>query len=159
MVKKFPIASSSEIKDAVEDLYRDQSRFVFATLIRLIGDFDLAEEALQEAFAVAVVNWRRDGMPANPRAWLVSTARFKAIDTIRRRARISEGKRIITDGPFAETTEQLGGYYLIDVKNLDEAIAIAGKLPPVKKGTVEIRPIFELENLPTASNGLTRATT
>ena len=64
MVKKFPIASSSEIKDAVEDLYRDQSRFVFATLIRLIGDFDLAEEALQEAFAVAVVTWQRDGMPA-----------------------------------------------------------------------------------------------
>lgn len=62
--------------------------------------------------------------------------------------RIREGKRIITDGPFAETTEQLGGYYIIDVKNLDEAIAIASRLPPAKKGTVEIRPIFELENLP-----------
>lgn len=62
--------------------------------------------------------------------------------------RIRDGKRIITDGPFAETTEQLGGYYLIDVKNLDEAIAVASKLPPAKKGTVEIRPIFELDNLP-----------
>lgn len=63
--------------------------------------------------------------------------------------RVREGKRVITDGPFAETTEQLGGYYIIDVKNLDEAINIASRLPPAKKGTVEIRPIFELDNLPT----------
>lgn len=61
--------------------------------------------------------------------------------------RIRGGKKIITDGPFAETTEQLGGYYIIDVKNLDEAMAIASRLPPVTKGTVEIRPIFELDNL------------
>ncbi len=58
--------------------------------------------------------------------------------------RIREGRRQITDGPFAETTEQLGGYYIVDVENLDEAIAIAARLPPAKKGTVEIRPIFEL---------------
>lgn len=57
--------------------------------------------------------------------------------------RVREGKRLVTDGPFAETSEQLGGYYLLDVDNLDEAIAIAGRLPPAKKGTVEIRPIFE----------------
>lgn len=63
--------------------------------------------------------------------------------------RVRDGKRVITDGPFAETTEQLGGYYLIDVENLDEAIAIAARLPPATKGTVEIRPILELENLPT----------
>lgn len=62
--------------------------------------------------------------------------------------RVREGKKVITDGPFAETTEQLGGYYIIDVKDLDEAIAIATRLPPAKKGTVEIRPIFELANLP-----------
>lgn len=66
--------------------------------------------------------------------------------------RIRNGKKLITDGPFAETTEQLGGYYIIDVKNLDEAIAIASRLPPAKKGTVEIRPIFELENLPEQSS-------
>ncbi|MFC5051452.1 YciI family protein [Rubritalea spongiae] len=58
--------------------------------------------------------------------------------------RIREGRREITDGPFAETTEQLGGYYIIDVENLDEAIAIAERLPPSKKGTVEIRPLFPL---------------
>lgn len=61
--------------------------------------------------------------------------------------RIRNGKRLITDGPFAETTEQLGGYYVVDVDNLDEAIAIASRLPPAKKGTVEIRPIFELEGI------------
>jgi hypothetical protein len=62
--------------------------------------------------------------------------------------RVRDGKRLITDGPFAETTEQLGGFYLIDVAHLDEAIAIAGKLPPAKKGTVEIRPLLILDNLP-----------
>jgi hypothetical protein len=62
--------------------------------------------------------------------------------------RVREGKRLVTDGPFAETTEQLGGFYLIDVEDVDEAIAIASQLPPAKKGTVEIRPIVELANLP-----------
>lgn len=62
--------------------------------------------------------------------------------------RVREGKRHITDGPFAETTEQLGGYYLIDVKDLDEALAIAGRLPPAKKGTIEVRPLFNLGSLP-----------
>jgi len=58
--------------------------------------------------------------------------------------RVRNGNRLITDGPFAETTEQLGGYYIIDVDHLDEAIAIAGRLPPAKKGTVEIRPVLDL---------------
>lgn len=62
--------------------------------------------------------------------------------------RVREGKREVTDGPFAETNEQLGGYYIIDVDNLDEAIAIAGQLPPAKKGTVEIRPLMDLPALP-----------
>ena len=62
--------------------------------------------------------------------------------------RVREGKCQITDGPFAETTEQLGGYYIIDVDHLDEAIAIASRLPPAKKGTVEIRPLFSLSEIP-----------
>ncbi len=62
--------------------------------------------------------------------------------------RVRDGKSLITTGPFTETTEQLGGYYIIDVENLDEAIAIANRLPPAKKGTVEIRPIFKLDGLP-----------
>jgi len=69
-------------------LYRAESRRVFATLVRLLGDFDLAEEALHEAFTAALEQWPRDGVPANPRAWLVSTGRFKAIDAIRRRKRL-----------------------------------------------------------------------
>jgi RNA polymerase sigma-70 factor (ECF subfamily) len=73
------------LRDTVEEIYRRDSRRVLATLIRLLGDFDLAEEALHEAFAAAVEAWP-DGVPANPRAWLVSTGRFKAIDALRRRA-------------------------------------------------------------------------
>lgn len=82
--------SKDEIKDVrevVEAIYRTESRQVLATLIRLLGDFETAEEALHDAFAVAVEQWARDGIPANPRAWLVSTGRFKAIDGIRRRTR------------------------------------------------------------------------
>src|SRR6516225_8442074 len=79
--------STQSIYEQVEAIYRAESRRVFATLIRLLGDFDLAEEALQNAFAAAVEQWPREGLPANPRAWLVSTGRFKAIDTLRRQAR------------------------------------------------------------------------
>lgn len=79
--------AATHIRQTVDTLYRSESRRVLATLIRLLGDFDLAEEALHDAFAAAVEQWPRDGVPANPRAWLVSTGRFKAIDAIRRRAR------------------------------------------------------------------------
>ncbi len=76
-----------EAREMVDAVYRSESRHVLATLIRLLGDFDLAEEAMHEAFASAVEQWPRDGVPANPRAWLVSAGRFKGIDTIRRRVR------------------------------------------------------------------------
>jgi RNA polymerase sigma-70 factor (ECF subfamily) len=75
------------ISERVEEIYRTESRRILATLIRLLGDFDLAEEALQNAFAAAIATWPRDGVPENPRAWLVSAGRFKAVDTLRRRAR------------------------------------------------------------------------
>src|SRR5687767_11674405 len=71
----------------VDAVYRSESRRVLATLIRLLGDFDLAEEALHDAFAAAVEQWPREGVPDNPRAWLVSAGRFKAIDRMRRRSR------------------------------------------------------------------------
>ena len=74
----------------IEEIYRDQSRRVFATLVRLIGDFDLAEEMLHEAFGVAVQQWPTEGIPDNPYSWLVSTARFKAIDLIRRGRKFAE---------------------------------------------------------------------
>jgi RNA polymerase sigma-70 factor (ECF subfamily) len=78
---------SRQVRELVESVYRSDSRQVLATLIRLLGDFDTAEEALHDAFAIAVEQWAREGVPANPRAWLVSTGRFKAIDGLRRRAR------------------------------------------------------------------------
>jgi RNA polymerase sigma-70 factor (ECF subfamily) len=74
-------------RETADAIYRAESRRVFATLVRLLGDFDVAEEALHDAFRAALEQWPRDGVPANPRAWLVSTGRFKAIDGIRRRAR------------------------------------------------------------------------
>ncbi len=77
----------NQVRAKAEEVYRSESRRVLATLIRLLKDFDLAEEALHEAFAAAMEQWVRDGIPANPRAWLVSTGRFKAIDGLRRRAR------------------------------------------------------------------------
>lgn len=76
-----------QAREAVEATYRDDARRVFATLVRLLGDFDRAEEALHEAFRLALEHWPRDGVPANPRGWLVSTGRFRAIDAIRREAR------------------------------------------------------------------------
>ena len=85
------------VRETLDALYRSESRRVFATLIRLLGDFDLAEEALHEAFASAMKQWPRDGVPANPRAWLVSAGRFQAIDAMRRRARFDASKEKIIE--------------------------------------------------------------
>lgn len=79
-----------DVRQFIDELYRTESRRVFATLVRLLNDFDLAEEAMHEAFTSAFVKWQEEGIPRNPRAWLVSTGRFKAIDTIRRRVRFDE---------------------------------------------------------------------
>ena len=81
-----PAADDSRAR--IDEVYRTESRRVLATLIRLLGDFDRAEEAMHDAFGVALERWPRDGVPANPRAWLISTARFRAIDAQRRRARL-----------------------------------------------------------------------
>ncbi|MBD9632259.1 MULTISPECIES: RNA polymerase sigma factor [unclassified Pseudomonas] len=96
------------LRDVVDEVYRRESRRVLATLIRLLGDFDLAEEALHEAFVAAVDQWRRDGVPANPRAWLVSAGRFKAIDGLRRRSRF--------DASLTQIAEQLE----IDAQSVEE---------------------------------------
>src|SRR5256885_7480102 len=82
-----PASSPNSVQEKVEAIYRAESRRVFATLVRLLGDFDVAEEALHDAFRAALEQWPRDGIPGNPRAWLVSVGRFKAIDGVRRRAR------------------------------------------------------------------------
>lgn len=85
------------VRRTVDALYRNESRRVLATLIRLLGDFELAEEALHEAFRAAVEQWPREGVPANPRAWLVSAGRFKAIDGLRRRARFDASQAEIAE--------------------------------------------------------------
>jgi RNA polymerase sigma-70 factor (ECF subfamily) len=103
---------SKPVRELVDAVYRSESRQVLATLIRLLGDFDAAEEALHEAFAAAVEQWARDGVPANPRAWLVSTGRFKAIDGMRRRARF--------DTSLAELAEQLESTTTIDTEEWDD---------------------------------------
>ena len=95
-----------QVRRLVDDVYRSESRMVLATLIRLLGDFDAAEEAMHDAFAVAVERWSRDGVPGNPRAWLVSTGRFKAIDAMRRRARF--------DASLPELTRQLDSTTITD---------------------------------------------
>lgn len=79
-----------QVLERIDTIYRTESRRIFATLIRLLGDFDLAEDALHEAFRVAMEQWPDDGIPDNPRAWLVSTGRFKAIDALRRRTRFDD---------------------------------------------------------------------
>jgi len=83
------VAATDPVHETVNAVYLSDSRRVLATLIRLLGDFDVAEEALHDAFRAALEQWPRDGVPANPRAWLVSAGRFKAIDSMRRRARFA----------------------------------------------------------------------
>src|SRR5688572_14775510 len=80
-------AGADRHRSHIDATYRTESRRVMATLIRVLGDFDLAEEALHDAFTAAIERWPADGVPETPRAWLVSTGRFKAIDVLRRRAR------------------------------------------------------------------------
>jgi RNA polymerase sigma-70 factor, ECF subfamily len=89
--------SERDVRDHVEAIYRSDSRRVLATLIRLLGDFDLAEEALHDAFAAALESWPENGLPANPRAWLISTGRFKAIDRLRRTDRFDSANANVLD--------------------------------------------------------------
>src|SRR5262245_39904184 len=97
---------AGEAQKAVEEVYRTESRRVFATLVRLLGDFDLAEEALHEAFRAALEQWPTEGVPDNPRAWLVSAGRFKAIDGIRRQARfVSTEQEVLEEIPAEESPE------------------------------------------------------
>jgi RNA polymerase sigma-70 factor (ECF subfamily) len=92
---------AAHVRDEVDAIYRSESRRVLATLIRLLGDFDLAEEALHDAFAAAIESWPHDGVPRNPRTWLVSTGRFKAIDRLRRSSRFDSA-----DGAALERVAQ-----------------------------------------------------
>lgn len=102
-----------QIRELLDSLYRVDSGRILATLIRLLGDFDLAEEAMHEAFAAALSVWPRNGVPDNPRPWLISTARFKAVDTLRRRAR------------FDASQDELGRYLEAQLSSLEKSNAEA----------------------------------
>jgi RNA polymerase sigma-70 factor (ECF subfamily) len=102
---------AEKIRERVDEIYRADSRQILATLIRLLGDFDLAEDALHDAFRAALGLWPEEGVPANPTAWLISTGRFKAIDVIRRRSRFDASQESVVEGIYSNSTE---------VKALDE---------------------------------------
>jgi len=96
------------IPESIDALYRTESRRVLATLIRLLGDFDLAEEAMHEAFRAALEQWPAEGVPARPRAWIISTGRFKAIDALRRRARFESPLDALTEAQIPASSDEAG---------------------------------------------------
>jgi RNA polymerase sigma-70 factor (ECF subfamily) len=108
--------ASEDMRQTVDEIYRSDSRRILATLIRLLGDFELAEDALHDAFRAALERWPREGIPANPRAWLISTGRFKAIDTFRRRSRFDEAQTTINEQLYPETSELA----LLDDENIED---------------------------------------
>src|SRR5262245_27465922 len=105
-----------DVRSVIDDIYRSESRRVFASLVRLLGDFDLAEDAVHEAFAAAVEDWPSKGIPSNPRAWLVSVGRFKGIDSLRRKARLKELAADLADeiGPAEYEMEDLDEVHFRD---------------------------------------------
>jgi RNA polymerase sigma-70 factor (ECF subfamily) len=111
----------SDIRSALDALYTADSRRILATLIRLLGDFDIAEDAMHDAFAAAVQQWERDGVPENPRAWIISAARFKAIDTMRRNARFARDRQE-GDAAAERLTEQLEAHPFDVALQIDKGI-------------------------------------
>src|SRR6266849_6487417 len=99
--------SHKHISEMLDSVYRTESRRILATLIRLLGDFDLAEDAVHDAFRAALERWPKEGVPANPRAWLISTGRFKAVDALRRRVRFDSSQAAISEQLYAETSDSV----------------------------------------------------
>jgi len=118
----------------IEKIFRDEAGRALATLIRLVGDFDLAEDALQDAFAVALERWPAVDPPSNPRAWLVNVGRNKAIDRVRR--------RIAFRGKQGELTHELLHNAAASCEAADAALAIAARIPGARYGSIEVRPIW-----------------
>jgi len=97
--------AADEIRENVDKVYRSESRRILATLIRLLGDFDLAEDALHDAFRAALERWPKEGVPDNPRAWLIATGRFKGIDAMRRRVRFDSSQTAISEQLYGEASD------------------------------------------------------
>ena len=121
--------AADRIRAEADAIYRAESRRVFATLVRLLGDFNLAEEALHDAFRAALEQWPRDGIPANPRAWLVSAGRFKAIDGIRRRSRfdsmedVAEQVDAVIDETPLRDSEEFEDVFMIGLRYTGSAFS------------------------------------
>src|SRR6201991_1622470 len=97
--------TAEQMREKVDTVYRSESRRILATLIRLLGDFDLAEDALHDAFHAALEQWPKEGLPSNPRAWLISAGRFKAIDAKRRLARLKTSQPALEERFGAHASE------------------------------------------------------
>src|SRR5262245_30011509 len=97
--------TDEQMRETVDEIYHTESRRILATLIRLLGDFDVAEDALHDAFRAALERWPNEGVPTNPRAWLISTGRFKAIDTMRRRVRFDASQAAISEQLYPDTSD------------------------------------------------------
>ena len=152
----------TQIREMVDAVYRSDSRQVLATLIRLLGDFETAEEALHDAFAVAVEQWARDGVPANPRAWLVSTGRFKAIDGIRRRARHDASLKELakqTESTISIDEEQQGDEHLDDDRLRLIFTCCHPALPPEAQVAMTLREVCGLTTEEIARAFLTKPPT
>ena len=108
--------NAEQVRERVDAVYKAESRRIFATLIRLLGDFELAEDALHDAFRAALEHWPREGVPANPRTWLISTGRFKAIDALRRRARFDASQGAIAE----QLNPDAGGATAADDESIED---------------------------------------
>jgi RNA polymerase sigma-70 factor, ECF subfamily len=147
------------ISERVEEIYRTESRRILATLIRLLGDFDLAEEALQNAFAAAIATWPRDGVPENPRAWLVSAGRFKAVDTLRRRARFDAVATELAKSLRTATAQTEEGPELEDDRLRLIFVCCHPSLPPDAQIALTLREVCGLTTEEIARAFLTTAPT
>jgi len=145
--------------ETVAAVYHSDSRQVFATLIRLLGDFDVAEEALHDAFRAALEQWPHQGVPANPRAWLVSAGRFKAIDGIRRRARFEPLPNEIEEQPVDDLDDQLDDESVEDDRLRLIFTCCHPALPPDAQVALTLREVCGLTTEEIARAYMTSATT
>jgi RNA polymerase sigma-70 factor (ECF subfamily) len=152
-----------QVRERVDIVYRSDSRRVLATLIRLLGDFDLAEDALHDAFTAALEQWPREGVPDNPRSWLVSTGRFKAIDALRRRARFHASLPALAERLPIETHDSTGtGWADGSIQDDDLRLIFTcchPSLPPEARVALTLREVCDLTTEEIAHAFLTAPTT
>lgn len=154
-----PLPPGAGVSAYIEKLFREQSRQVLATLIRLLGSFELAEEALQEAFAVALRQWPTQGIPENPRAWLISTGRFKAIDKLRRQQRFNELTQQQDEPELPSLDEHLADDHIEDDSLRLIFICCHPALSAEARVALTLREVCGLTTEQVASAFLTKATT